>query len=790
MDFPHLSDNDFPNVENVNVWNYKNTFDYSRWNAGTKLKLCSVPWCGDYGNAVKFADDAARDAWFDAQAGETVTLESDFRVLPDGTVKLPVPFDILAGYNYLVAEYKPAPGQSPYIDYETAGGKKRFFWFVTDMIYKAPNTTELLLDLDYWTTYINDVEISYMQLERGHAPLAAMSATEYLENPQQNCAGLLTPDISADEARTMRGRVDAIINTGGMMVCFTSTANLEGDWGSKTANTWEVAEFDSAVANGAPVNVKLYAVDAGSYSAFCSYIELNIPQFVQTVQGVFLMPQKLLTLGTAFNVGSIICYECEGRNGSLGALELTKELFGYPAEYTELAKLYTSPYAHLELIDYATGASQEIRVEDTGGSIGIDAIPSLLWPFLSIDVLLSGVGGDSGSVTFERVGAQGIFDFSGAWYKHMTSCRVPIFAMTQGNSRNYDFSTHFLRRQQSAELDALLQTSYDNADMILTNTNVAIATSVDNMNVGQDAETYIRGRNADKLNADVAADIEYAESYLKITSAQELSQSNINKSQTVANALTGIVIGIGTVAAAVATGGSSIVAEAAIIGGASTAVASITNASISVASTDASVSLTLSTNAEVFNANKTQIVKKTEYAIALARETQTLQQNAVRSQLINSNAASRTQASNNRALARANAERGNAIGHTGITRQVSQAELMAPVRYGSTTDNGAAGTRPQGVSLAVVTQSAGAIKLAGDTFLRYGYFYGGPWQVSNLNLMEKFTYWKASDLWVSGAQSVLEYPQQRIKEIFQSGVTVWSNPDFIGKTSIYENEVM
>lgn len=790
MDFPHIADNDFPHVENVNVWKWKNTFDYTRWAAGTQLKLCAVPWCGDYENAVKFADDAARDAWFDSLEGQAVTLETDFRILPDGTVKIPLPFDMAAGYNYLMVEYRPAPGEAPYIAYETDAGKKRFFWFVLDMVYRAPNTTELLLDLDVWTTYINDIQISGMTLARGHAPLAAMPADTYLQNPRENCAGLLAPDFSADEARTMRGRVDAIINDGQMMACFATTANLAGNWGSKGANTWETAEFDSAVTGGAPVNVRIYAMAANSYTAFCQYIEANIPQFVQTVQGVFLLPQKLLNLGAVFTVGSIACYECQPQNAALASLQLEKSLFGYPEEYADLAKLYTSPYAHLELFDYATGTMQEIRIEDTGGDIGINAFPSLLWPFLSVDVLLSGIGGDAGRVTFERIGAAGMFDFSGTWYRHMASCRVPVYAMTQGNSRNYDFSTHFIRRQQSAELDALLTSSNANADMILTNANVAIATSVDNLNVGQDAETYIRGRNADKLNSDLAADIQYAQRYNAVTAAQEMAQNNINKSQNVANMLTGIVIGIGTIAAGVATGGASLVGEAAIIGGASSAFSSIASTSISVASTDASVSLTLSTNATVMNANVDQMRLKTGYAITLARETQTLQQNATRSQLTNSNAATRTQASNNRNLARANAARANSVGHDGITRQVSQAELMAPVRYGATTDNTAAGTRPQGVGFAVVTQTPGAIKLAGDTFLRYGYAYGAPWAGSELNLMSNFTYWQATDVWMAGPQSVPERIQQRVKDIFAQGVTVWASPDKIGTSTIYENEVI
>lgn len=790
MDFPHLADNSFPNVENVNVWKWQNTFDYSRWNAGTRIKLCDVPFCGDYENVVRFDDEAARDAWFDSLSGHSLDLQTDMRLLPDGTIKLPMPFDMAAGFNYLVLDLQPAPGQAPYIAYENPETyKRRFFFFVDDMRNLAPNTTELMLSLDWWQTYIYDMEFGYAQLDRGHAPMAAMPASEYLANPAANCSGLLAPDVTADEARTMRESVQAIINAGPMFACFATTADLGGSWGTKAANTWEVAEFNSAAIAGQPANIRLYAVAAGQYGAFCDWIEANRPQFVQTVQGVFLLPEMLLQLSGVFTLGSVPVYVAAPQNSGLANFRLAPEMFGYPEDYSEIAKLYTAPYAHLELTDWATGQSVEIRIEDTRGELALEALPNLIWPYVSVDIILAGAGGSAGSVSFQRIGAEGLFEYGGMWYRHMVRANVPVYAMTQGNSRYFDFSTHFTRRQQAAELDTLLTNNNASADMMLTNTNIAITASVDNLNTAQDAETYIRGRNTDKLTADMNADINYATTYNAITAAAELTQSNINKSQTVANALSGAVIGIATVGIGVATGGTGLIAEAAMLGGAATTVSSITSASISVCSVDANVNLTLSTNASVLAANVAQIRAKTGYANTLARETQNSQQQATRTQLYTSNSANRQQMSNNRDLTRANAARANNVGHTGITRQVSQAELMAPTRFGSTTDTTGAGIRPLGAALNIVTQSDSAIRYAGDTFLRYGYNYAAPWQIGELNLMPKFTYWKCSEVWMSGARPALEGAQRRIKEIFAAGFTCWRDPADIGRASIYDNEM-
>ena len=787
MDFPHIGDNSFPNVENVNVWKWQNDFDYSRWNAGTKIKILRVPWLGDYADTVAFSNAAARDAWLDKTAGTVLELSTDMRLLPDGTIKVPAPFDVMAGCTYLVLDLKPAPGQLPYIAYEEATAKRRFLFFIADMRYLAPNTTELVLDLDYWQTYIYEMGIGYAQLERGHAPMAAMLASDYLQNPIERCDGLLSPDISMDEARTVRNTVNAIFNSGPMFVCFATTANLAGNWGSKSNSSWEVAEFTQATISGQPVNIRLFAVAANQYAGLCDWIEANIPQFVQTVQGVFLMPQSMMQLSGTFTLGNAACYVVTPQNASLADVALTIDRFGYPESYAEIAKLYTAPYAHLELVDYATGDAREIRIEDTGGEIGITALPNMLWPYLSVDVLLSGVGGEGGAVSFTRIGASGLFEHGGMWYRHIMRANIPVYAMTQGNSRYFDFSTHFNRAQQSAELSTMLTNSYASADMMLTNTNLAINASVDNLNTAQDAETYIRGRNSDKLTADMNADIAYASAYNAITNAAEMSQSNINKSQTVANALTGAVIGIATVGIAVGTGGTGLIAEAALLGGATTTVASITNASISVCSVDANLNVTLSTNASVLAANVTQMRAKTGYANTLAAETQNTQQRATRSQLYTSNAAQRQQMTNNRDVTKANANRANSTGNAGITRQIYQAELMAPTRFGSTTDATGAGTRPQGVALNVVTQSPGAIKYAGDTFLRFGYMYGAPWNITNLCPMPEFTYWQASDVWTAGTQPVIEGAQRRIRDIFRNGFTCWKDPDHIGNVTIYDN---
>ena len=97
--------------------------------------------------------------------------------------------------------------------------------------------------------------------------------------------------------------------------------------------------------------------------------------------------------------------------------------------------------------------------------------------------------------------------------------------------------------------------------------------------------------------------------------------------------------------------------------------------------------------------------------------------------------------------------------------------------------------RTRGVQVKVRTQSKSAIRMAGDTFARFGYALNQIWNVakSGLKLMRHFTYWKASDIWVYDVCETNDTPQNAIVAIFEKGVTVWNDPNEIGMVSPYDN---
>ena len=87
----------------------------------------------------------------------------------------------------------------------------------------------------------------------------------------------------------------------------------------------------------------------------------------------------------------------------------------------------------------------------------------------------------------------------------------------------------------------------------------------------------------------------------------------------------------------------------------------------------------------------------------------------------------------------------------------------------------------------VVTQNDYAIRRTADEFARYGYRYDGQWDFNgNWNIGKYFTYWKLRDFWIENI-SVPDMYIDQIRFFLLEGVTIWRNPETIGKVSVYEN---
>ena len=88
-------------------------------------------------------------------------------------IRIPTPFTKVNQYNYVMVENPGRPIDSKNFEGYTPHA---FFYFITSVDYIAPNTTQLTLQLDVWSTYYQRIKFGRCYLERGHMGIAAIDS--------------------------------------------------------------------------------------------------------------------------------------------------------------------------------------------------------------------------------------------------------------------------------------------------------------------------------------------------------------------------------------------------------------------------------------------------------------------------------------------------------------------------------------------------------------------------------------------------------------------------------------
>lgn len=836
-EFPHLDGSTAFPYENVDVWKYRNDFDYTRWPANVTVKAMNVPWCGDYDNVVKFADDNARDAWFNEQDGETFVLTTMVHVVPGTAVKLPVPAPALQGCNYLVVDMPRYTDDGTPVDNATGTWKRRYFYFMDDVTQRAASTTECTLRIDVWTTYINDLHLSYAMLDRGHAPVEAVSVDRYLADPINENMYLLAPDVSYSDARIARKSAVREYNAPeSQYFVMVASVSIGGNWGTLDAPRVPGKLLSNVCGVPGPY---AYAVDPSDASAFLTDVEDVAPQFLMTVQGAFFVDRSLVQDYREFTFAGHRVVQLSAGIVVEDFLNLRKEDFAYPDEVAEFAKLYTYPYAKINVTD-ANGASLEVRIEDTDGTVQLSSAVMLVMPWIAIDVNLLGVGGNSISLSFANFTARTL-QMSGM--PELTNIRlnVPVYTVSQAASVVANYTSDYDRAQaQLAASNALASAQASNATA-QQNANASASTARTNAGNSAGAALSNANNSASNITSNNAVNVALnsnltaisndasshgatlsnnaADSYTTIdnqvcTAGYIADKEGLavaatnNDMQAAANAATNVLTGI----ASVATGN---------IGAALGAVAGAVNvgATWSAANQSNAVSQSNADNIyqATFNANLSRNAAGTTYTLGStnvqnsAKSDSTSAQNSASTSIAGNNAAlvtgnaqnsydaATTNAQNSygtatgnaartKSTADANAERAYNTAVSAISNGLAQAGVAAPSEWGTRANGEHAHTRPIALIAQIVTQPTGAIMQAGAQFARWGYALNQQWRIDDeLQVMKHFTYWQCSEVYCAGTGNALEFAQQMIKDIFKNGVTVWSVPEEIGMVSIYDN---
>ena len=796
------SDSEFPHIGNIDVFKYDNDFDYGRFDAvQMELQICTVPWdvgeahignrtISGIGNVVYFETKQKRDAWFDAIPDtECYRFTTKFKELHRALeIDVPIPYDMCAKHNYLVVRYaKFANDDSPVV-YEGDDGLREWFWFIREVEFLAPNTTRLHLLDDAFQTWIYDINVSGMVLERGHAPMFATLASEYLANPVNNNDYLLTEDVNFGEASTVKHIEAVSLNDGNMYACFATTSNPQGNWGTKAGNDWKVPSQSYFTMQGQP-SVYVFCMPASSLNTFLAYITGNQPQFKQTVQAVWFASDKLITLGDSFEFGNVTCYRVNAVRKTLDFITLSKTQFAYPAKYSEMAKLYTSPYAHIEVTD-ENGNVDIVKIEDSTGNIKLNAAMNSAYPFITIDAQLMGVGGSaSKTIAFKNITSRSI-TVNGKWYDTVKSWNVPLFAVVLDPARENDYSTHFDRLQRANEYNTAKTNADASADTLKANADAQADTMISNADLQEACNTAVASASNASADSMTTNSNNYASS--EAGAANALISANATSTITAAEQQSAISIGAGYAMGAIGAIGSAMSGD---IGGVvSSAMGAVVGAETTTESMAVGNAFTAAQalTAGVANTAKVGIVSAKNNADLSAQKTAT---NSVRDAnntyvdgvAANNAATAKANATRERDTLKANATRDRTTAINAVANDVSQAALRAPFIYGEFANGESSTTRPMAMFAHIVTQSKSAIARAGDEFARYGYMYDGQWDFSgNWNIGKYFTYWKLRDFWVYNL-NVPDMYMDKIRFFLFGGVTIWRKPEYIGKINIYDN---
>lgn len=726
-------------------------FSYAKWTPNTRFKLCNVPWDMGYRDIVKWDDRQAQHDYFERLNGIEFT---DCTMAKYGLpVRLPVPFAQASQYNYLIATND--------YDFDTP---RSWYYFVQTCDYVNAHTTQLNIQLDVWQSFQHDIQLGNAYVERGHVGVANENAWKdygrtYLDLPEGLDTGKAMV-VTGQQYKSLIGETNGYTTFGLLVV---STTKLDTDPGTPSAPKTTCAD-GSAFENHTNGTALYYFSDALDFLAVMG-AGAEYPWVTQGICGIYAIPQlpealleKQSKPGVFFN--HMIdwrgdCYRLEVRHNDTKSryadiihIANFRDNFKLPERYKYLQKFRTAPYSVLE----CSCLNGTVITYDPEQIPSADLIIREAWDYAPPSPRLNfyPLGYNAGSVSEQSPlpNNSGLPIDSGEMLNASFGItNFPTFMTVNNGSALALANSAYTRQyaQQSADwgyqktqmginnayAQAQLGTSYASAQNRLgtSNRNAMNAISNQSAQMGTDLTLKNLGFN------------------------NQMSQLNTIGSG-VANAVGSAVTGnIGGVAGAIA----------------GTAIGAWTNQM----TYDNNVSTANQQLANTQTTNNASTSQANAYSLA---------------QTNLSNQQTMQFADMNKQLAQATAQGDYENTIAGINAQVQQTQTVPPTTSGAL--GGDAFNLANGLIGVMVRFRQippAAMRSIGEVWLRYGYYVQRFMKLpENLMAMSNFTYWKVHELYVRSSTCPEEY-RLTVKGIFESGVTVWTDPDKIGVTDYADN---
>src|SRR6218665_233579 len=269
-----------------NEYDFGLQFNYALWTPQTIINLVNVPFNNDYRDVVKFDTRADLNAYIDSIEGAGITITEMSYLKPNNPIRVNLPFNVVNRFNYVRASnpIQPIPG---------ADSSKDFYYFITDVRYVAPNTTEIVVQLDIWSTFIFDITLGNSYVERGHIGIANENAfngyeRDYLTVPEGLDIGSEYQVLTKRNTKIMSVDGTEGVGTANNTVLVASTVDLLDSGGTETNPSLKSAggSFFQAMPSGATYYVWK---GASNFMAWLGSVR-DTPWLTQGIVSITMIP--------------------------------------------------------------------------------------------------------------------------------------------------------------------------------------------------------------------------------------------------------------------------------------------------------------------------------------------------------------------------------------------------------------------------------------------------------------------------------------------------------------------
>jgi hypothetical protein len=294
----------------------RNWFNFQKWSANTVLTLVNVPWGNDYQHLQGFDTRQQLDAYIDAKPNAVIRKFSYAKFNRD--VSIDTPINAAMRYNYIRAANPAMP-----VDGDI---ERTYYYFIAGYEYVGPKNTRLKLQLDVWSSFFEDVQFGRCLVDRSHIGIANQNAFEqfgrsYLSVPEGLDTGAEYRVVHKERTKIMdtAGVVDA---DPGYDVLVCSTLDLTQPPGTEENPSLKTSHGGNW--NGVPSGASFYIFPTGLdlQKFMTSYSDK--PWITQSIVSLKIIPNMKRYSVSGFDYGADL------GNGDFHFYEVTSAFYSSP----------------------------------------------------------------------------------------------------------------------------------------------------------------------------------------------------------------------------------------------------------------------------------------------------------------------------------------------------------------------------------------------------------------------------------------------------------------------------